>query len=237
MTLLYFTLFALFAPPVQVVIDPGHGGSNLGAIAFDGKTPEKSLTLDLAQRLTRELQKRGIRSRLTRQRDRYMTLLARTAFARKQRANCFISLHFNASPLHNQSGVEIFYPEAAKAPELEELTHLGQSASLKGPSVRGLIIDSYLTTLGRSVSWGGSKVLAKKLSWRLLGDGFSLRQVRDGPYDILIGSGTKAILFEGGFIDNPKEGAKVLTASYRQKLAYSLGRGLAALCKTSHQLH
>ncbi len=240
MSLLYLALFSLVPPSVQVVLDPGHGGSNLGARAFDGSVYEKVLTLDLARRIEKILTARGISTRLTRTRDTYMTLLSRADLARKWNANCFVSLHFNASTLHNRHGMEIFYPEQDRGPSLDEITLLSGTGSriLGGrETIRPLIVASYLNTLGESVSASGSRVFAKKLAWRLLGDGFRIRSIRKGDYDVLAGTGTKAILLEGGFIDNPRERITMLRAETRDRMAASVARGLAALCRTNAQIY
>jgi N-acetylmuramoyl-L-alanine amidase len=239
MQLLLLYLFAVSSPQYKIVIDPGHGGSNLGALAFDGKTHEKELTMDLAKRISSKLNKLNIYHKLTRTTDKYMTLFNRTEIARKSGAICFISLHFNASPLHNKTGIEIFYPEKLTAPEIGNITFLGKNGSSllkKSRSVRDLIISSYLLTLKKSLSSGGSIVFAKKMAWRLTGDKFKLRRVAEGNFDVLMGSGIRAILFEGGFIDNAKEGSKILNPQYREKMAGSLVKGIKSLCSSKKQI-
>ncbi|MBU1238852.1 N-acetylmuramoyl-L-alanine amidase [Myxococcota bacterium] len=240
MSYLFLLLFSLLNPPVQVVLDPGHGGSNLGARSHDKSVYEKDLTLDLAKRISTHLDSLGITYRLTRSSDRYLTLLNRSTMAKGWKPNCFVSLHFNASQLHNRQGVEIFYPEESHAPALEEITKLagtGRDLMAQKGSVRPLIVGSYLNTLGKSISSSGSRVFAKKLAWRLLADGFKVRSIKKGDYDVLVGTGTKAILFEGGFIDNPRESITMLREATRDRMAASLARGLAILCRSSNQLY
>jgi len=95
--------------PVIVVIDPGHGGENLGA-EYDGYT-EKKMTMVVARAMKEELEKyEGIVVYLTRETDIDMSLRERAEFAKEKQADFLFSLHFNASPKHNLFGSEVWIP-------------------------------------------------------------------------------------------------------------------------------
>jgi len=96
-------------PRRVIVVDPGHGGDDLGA-RHSGVT-EKSVNLSVARELAVELERRGYTARLTRDSDVFIPLEARTAFARKVHADLFISVHANSARNRQASGVEVFYPE------------------------------------------------------------------------------------------------------------------------------
>jgi N-acetylmuramoyl-L-alanine amidase len=90
-----------------VVIDPGHGGSDPGAVR--GKIYEKHLCLDVAKRLAHLLQDRGIKTLMTRRSDVTRSLSQRTHLANSYPRAIFVSIHFNASRKRSANGLETFY--------------------------------------------------------------------------------------------------------------------------------
>lgn len=101
--------------PLLVILDPGHGGSNNGAIGKHTRAYEKQLSLKIAQLVAAKLaRRRQLRVVLTRQSDRYLTLAARTRLAnsllKRSRAAraLFLSIHLNASPSRSQRGFEVY---------------------------------------------------------------------------------------------------------------------------------
>ncbi len=93
----------------QVVVDPGHGGRDPGAIGPSG-LQEKDVNLDIALKVAQYLREAGARVVLTRNADFYVSLPARTAMANRLRAKCFVSIHCNAHPVHgSRRGVEVYY--------------------------------------------------------------------------------------------------------------------------------
>src|ERR1043165_3138633 len=94
-------------PPPVVVIDPGHGGSNLGAAGATG-LHEKQLSLALARAVADRLRVRGITVELTRSGDRTVTLRQRVELADRVPADLFVSIHANASPTRTQRGYETY---------------------------------------------------------------------------------------------------------------------------------
>lgn len=113
---LVFLCAAFMATPVQaarkmVVLDPGHGGMDLGA--FYGGVREKKLTLIIAQRVETVLRSRGIRTTMTRRSDRFVSLASRAAVANGYRSAVFVSIHCNADPRRRARGIETFYTGSA----------------------------------------------------------------------------------------------------------------------------
>ncbi len=210
-----------FVMPVDVLIDPGHGGTNYGARALDG-TWEKELTLDLALRLEKALNGLSIRTELTRRTDEAVSLWKRAEMARRLRPACFVSLHFNASVLANRSGVEIYHPK-------EELSASAQALS-RVREGQELLVGHYLAQLQRSTWARGSRNLARKLAWRLDADGFRVVQVAPAAFDVITTPDTRAILLEAAFLDHESEGRRALEAQYRENLAQRLAVHLAKLC-------
>lgn len=90
-----------------VVIDPGHGGRDNGAVW--GGVKEKDLNLDVAKRVEAILKKQGVEVRMTRRSDTYVSLDSRAAIANRYRDSVFVSIHFNASLNRSIKGIETFY--------------------------------------------------------------------------------------------------------------------------------
>ena len=231
LSLFYFLIQALNPLPApHLLLDPGHGGTNRGAPSLSASVYEKDLTLKMARTLQRKLQKRGLRVELTRTRDTYMTLRERAALARRRRPYCFMSLHFNASPLHNRRGIEIFHthPQDAPSRELLSLLPQGPLRAIPNPAIPA---SSLVTRLRQSHSAHGSVLLAKRLGWRMLARGFHVERVLAGSYDVLEGTDTRAVLFEGGFLDHPDEGRLLLQETYRDQLTTQMTDILVKICR------
>lgn len=107
-----------------IVIDPGHGGSDTGALTSNQKHAEKNYTLDTAKRLKRELQKTGANVILTRNNDNYLDLASRARLANKLNADVFLSLHFDSIPNTNKAtGVTTYYYSGKKDQPLAQSIH------------------------------------------------------------------------------------------------------------------
>jgi len=126
LALLFFGASPLYAFRT-VVIDPGHGGHDLGAA--DSLVYEKHICLDVARRLERTLQQAGFRTVMTRTRDEFIALSERAAIANRQRSAIFVSIHFNSSFRTSAQGIETFYRSAesealARAVQTELVRHI-----------------------------------------------------------------------------------------------------------------
>ena len=93
---------------ITVVIDPGHGGKDSGAVAED-KTTEKSLTLRLAPRVEAMLRAKGYNVIMTRSTDEFIALSERAAIANRNNADIFVSIHFNSAGSASPYGIEVLY--------------------------------------------------------------------------------------------------------------------------------
>jgi len=216
----WFSLWYFFQP-VTVLIDAGHGGTNFGAQAVDGSW-EKDLTLDLALRLEKALNVYPVRTEMTRRTDVHLGLWRRAEIVRQQRPACFVSLHFNASPLKNRTGVELYFPreDLAKTP----------GTRLTVPGNDSVLVGSYLSRMQKETWTLGSRNLVRRLAWRLDAAGHRVVQVAPAAFDVLIATDTRAVLVEGGFLDHETEGLKIADPAYRERLARTLAAQLAILC-------
>ncbi len=226
---LFFSLWYLFAP-VTILVDAGHGGTNYGAQAVDG-TWEKTLTLDLALRLERALAGYPVRVEQIRRTDEYVSLWRRAQRVRELRPACFVSLHFNASPLKNRTGVEVYYPRGDLARDPAARPGGDAPPGDGNPPWDGSpLVDGYLARLQREALGVGSRNLARRLAWRLDAAGHKVVQVAPAAFDVITTTGTRALLVEGGFLDHETEGPRILDPAHRERLAVALARQLATLC-------
>ncbi len=99
-----------------IVIDAGHGGKDVGAKCPDPQTEEKVLNLQTALVLNQYLQQMGFQTILTRGEDFFVPLSVRAGFANSNRANLFVSVHYNSAPSKKAEGVEVFFYDAEDNP-------------------------------------------------------------------------------------------------------------------------
>jgi N-acetylmuramoyl-L-alanine amidase len=197
-----------------IVIDPGHGGSNVGTHSvLDGRF-EKEFTLDTALRLKPLLETNGWTVFLTRTNDSYVTNANRVVLANLHHADLFISLHFNATPdrAENIEGLETYC-----------FTPTGMPSTVTRD-----YSDPWSERLSSNDFDAQSLRLAVKLQATLLrATGMEDRGVRHVRYiEVLRGQKCPAILIENGYLSNPAEAEKIESAEYRQKLAETIANAL-----------
>ena len=196
-----------------LVLDPGHGGSQPGALSVPDGRPEKDFTLDWARRIKSLLVTNGWTVYLTRTDDTDVTRSNRVAFAEVHHADLFISLHFNsAAPDRKQSGLETYC-----------LTPAGMPSTL----TRGYS-DIWTEHFPNNVCDTENLQLAVRLHAALLrGTGEEDRGIRRARFmAVLQGQKRPAVLIEGGYLSNPHEAEKIESAEFRQKLAEAVADAL-----------
>lgn len=212
-----------------IVIDPGHGGSDTGAIGPQG-TQEKDLTLTLARALRARLTERiPVRVVLTRNEDAELPLETRTALANQQKADLFISLHLNSVQSPTANGAETYFSSleatdeyAAQAAETENLV---AASGDDGDALYDLQL--ILWDLAQSQYLAQSQQLAKLVQDELNDAlGLNNRGVKQAPFRVLIGASMPAVLVECGFISNPEEEQELLDPAYRSQLINALVRAV-----------
>jgi N-acetylmuramoyl-L-alanine amidase len=200
-----------------VVLDPGHGGSNVGAPGPDGIW-EKRVTLSVSRKLRRELERRGLSVVMTRERDLYLTLGERVRRVNSAHADLFLSLHANASPQHSRRGVETF----VAARDVADVAADRAAATANDP-VAGMLARAR----ARFVTAESSR-LARAVQAALGATRESDRGVRQAPYDVLDGVSIPAALVEVGFLDHQDEGRELLDPEVQQQIAVAIADGIAA---------
>jgi N-acetylmuramoyl-L-alanine amidase len=201
----------------RVVIDPGHGGSNPGARGA-ADLFEKQVTLDLSLRVQKRLLAAGDDVRLTRDRDRTLTLRQRVAAANQWPADILVSIHANASPTRTQRGFETFVLDPAGI-EID-----ARALRSDTPTPRPGVPDDIALVLD-DVERGAAQWEAADLAagvQRALRDvrgAAGDRGVRQDAHHVLLGATMPAVLVEVGFIDHPIEGAELADPAVRDRIA------------------
>jgi len=227
-------------PPAKplpiIVIDPGHGGVETGAVGPSG-LQEKDLTLDLARRLKALLTRQGVTVVLTRDDDRILPLDDRTAIANHNRAVLFISLHLNASKRKTAFGAETYYlstsatdAEARTLAGLENKAYTppdAAAASTPADAAPDHGLELILWDLAQNSFIAESSRLAEAVQTELNAmTGVRDRGVRQAPFRVLMGATMPAILVEAGFISNPEEEARFKDDAYKDKIAEAIARAV-----------
>jgi N-acetylmuramoyl-L-alanine amidase len=231
--LLLLSLSASAGAGPLVVLDPGHGGVQEGAMGVGG-IMEKSLALEFAVRAKDGLEKAGMTVVLTRDRDVHVKLADRVAFSNARRPDLFISLHFNSMPTRAQrdrfAGLQTFFLSADSSGEEAKRTALRENAEAPTAGAQPQAEDTLafiLKDLARTEAHQDSSRLAAALHARLLAStGAEDHGVQQAPLFVLMGMDAPAALVELGFIAHPEEGKRLQESAYQQKLVEGLVAGV-----------
>ena len=199
-----------------IVIDPGHGGSNLGTRSVFNGAREKEYTLDWARRLAAILSTNGWKVFLTRTSDVDLSLTDRVTFAEARNASLFVSLHFNAtpSPDEEESGIETYC-----------VTPAGMPSTLK----RDFEDDASLVFPNNHFDPENLQYAMQMQHSLLRMSGARDHGVRRARFmTVLRGQNRPAILIEGGYLSNMREAKRIAEPAYRQKLAAAVAAALIA---------
>lgn len=211
-----------------IVIDPGHGGEEVGALGPDGLL-EKQVTLAVAELLEELLQERlRAKTVLTRREDRTLSLADRTRIANDQKADLFVSIHCNASEYKTARGIETYYldnTDDKSSLKLAERENISQARS--GNDVAFIISDFIQNAkLSESISLAHHiQNHVVKTVGRYYQDVKDLG-VKKAPFYVLVGAHMPCILAEVSFIDHPVEGARLGTRRYQRTVALGIFQGV-----------
>ncbi len=211
----------------KVVLDPGHGGPNRGTAAPQG-VPEKELTLDIAVRLRRLLERDGFQVVMTREDDQALSLKERAEIANEARGDIFLSIHVNWISNRRVRGVETYYLGPTDDPYLTELA--AQENRDSGYSLADF--RDLLERVYADVRQEESRELAEAVqrglhdSLRKINRGVENRGVKTAPFGVLTRTEMPAILAEVSCLSNDLEASLLVRPSYRQFLAEALFRGV-----------
>lgn len=220
--------------PKIVVIDPGHGGKDPGAVANGIR--EKDVNLSISILLAQKLKKDGFDVRLTRDKDVYLTLQQRTDLANKWNADVFVSIHANALPPgRHATGMEIYLmalPTDKDAMQLalienREIAEGGNGESAQAADKKTRMLLSILGNMQQNAKINESTGFAEYLFKEGSSGGIKMRRVAQAPFFVLRGAAMPAVLIETGFLTEKAEARMLGDKKYQDKMAASLAKGIA----------
>ena len=206
-----------------VVLDPGHGGDELGTRGSRG-TLEKDITLSVARRLRTLIESRlGLKVFLTREDDRTLSTDERSAFANNHRADVFLSIHANYAVRPSLRGAEVYYltVERADAEARKKAEESTTTLPALGGGSRAIDLILWETAqvryLEQSAALAGfiEQALANRVE-------MSPRAVQQEPFRVLVGANMPAALVEIGYLSNSDQETQLTTAAYQDQVAQAL---------------
>ncbi len=219
-----------------VVLDPGHGGRDPGAIG-PGGTAEKDITLAIAKRVRDHLRRSSdLAVVLTRETDVFVPLEARVALANAREADLFVSIHLNAAPSRAAAGTETYFLSAVASDEGARASAERENKSLeleeRPPGAPPTDLALIFADLARSASLRESEAFAAALQERFVQEATSVRGesrgVKQAPFFVLVGAQMPAVLTEVGFISNPKQEQALRTERVQEEIAAAIARSILA---------
>ncbi len=212
----------------KIVIDPGHGGKDPGAMAFGMK--EKDIVLNIARKLAPVLERElGCEVLLTREKDSFIPLEERTAIANTENADLFVSLHINAHPSEKVRGLETYYlnlttnAEAMRVAARENATSTHQMSDLQD-ILSDILKNSKINESSRLAQQVHNSILSEAeikgyTNIKNLG-------VKQAPFYVLIGAQMPAILIEIAFISNKQDAKNLQDPVFVKMLTEEIADGI-----------
>jgi N-acetylmuramoyl-L-alanine amidase len=197
--------------PKRIVIDPGHGGKDTGAIGA-GELYEKTVVLDISKRIKAGLEQFGFKVYLTRSGDQYLTLTERAAFAKKVKADLFLSIHADGATSAAAHGVQTFISTCSG--------YESSNSNGKGGNLATTLNNTY----DRANAALGYAIQSNLLHMSQRSD----RGVRRARFSVIKNAPAPAALIECGFLTNREEGRLLGSTAYRKAVAIGIINGVRA---------
>lgn len=218
---------------MTVVLDPGHGGKDPGAVGKKLKAQEKVINLAVALKLKELLEKElGIVALLTRSDDRFVSLQDRTRYANDHKADLFVSLHTNASKATSSKGLETYYLSTAQTSDARAVEALENEVVERyegGTAAKSKYddLDFILSDLSQTEHLESSNSMAISVHQNMIAGtkGYD-RGVKQANFYVLRGAFMPSILVEMGFISNPEEEQMLVNEEYQERLARTIFEGI-----------
>ncbi len=215
----------------KIVLDAGHGGKDCGAMSAN-LVCEKDIVLEVVKFLHKELKKRGYSVLLTRDKDIYIDLVARTELANKKSTDLFISVHANSIPKRSTSnahGIETYFLSTARSERARKVAeqenkdnvnlmdYFSKSLLLNSLNTQRLIVSNKLAI---DVQYGMLQSIRKNYPDVVDGG------VREGPFWVLAGALMPSILIEIGYNSHAIESKRIQSKPYQKILAKGIADGI-----------
>ena len=215
---------------MRIVVDPGHGGKDPGAMR--NRMKEKDWNLAVGKELARLLQKGGFEVKLTRDNDTFIALSERSRIANNFKADLFVSVHTNASKNRNANGFQVYF-RSEKATDKEAAdTAAFENEAMQYEEVHYNFVDALLQSLAKNEYINESSKLAgyvRNAVYKQPGIGIAVNQnssVRQANFYVLKGVNSPAVLVEMGYISSNKDRARLGNSAVRNKMALGIYNGI-----------
>ena len=211
----------------KIVIDPGHGGHDPGAIGRKG-TMEKNVTLAIGTMLADRLKDMGFKVIMTRDKDVYIPLEERTAIANMSNADLFISIHANASRSRRTKGITTYYLSPTRDRASMIVAARENATSTSKLSDLQLILDDLMKTAKLNESAVFAQDIQSDMVNGLIRDHYKTTNlgVRSAPFFVLMHADMPSILIETSFITNPREEKLLTEKRYDQDIINGIIKGI-----------
>ncbi len=214
-------------PPPVIVIDPGHGGKDPGAISKK-KTREKDLVLTISKKLAQSLKRKiGAAVYLTRVKDRFISLGGRDEVANAKSCDLFLSIHANAARSAKPEGLEIYYLNKATDEASRRLAERENEGAPKKEKEIEAIVSDLIQTASTEESAILSREVEKALKRRLKKHKTKSIRIKTALFYVLVGAKCPSLLVEVGFITNPAEEKRLKKGAYQRDLTDGIAEGVA----------
>jgi N-acetylmuramoyl-L-alanine amidase len=211
----------------RIVVDPGHGGHDPGAIGGNG-TKEKDVVLQIGLKLAKRLREElGLDVVMTRSTDVFLELQERTAIANQVGADLFVSVHANASPNRNAAGIETYYLNLAKTEKAAQLAAIENGTTLEKVSLLQAVLFDLMANYKLNDSAHLADEVQKAVLRKVSGPyGSKNLGVKQGPFYVLVGASMPSILVETAFLSNEKEEVRLKDPQYQDTTAEGIVEGI-----------
>ena len=218
----------------RIILDPGHGGKDPGAIGSGGLR-EKDVVLKVTKMVARKLTKElGCQVILTRKRDVFIPLEERTAIANTDDGDLFVSIHANAAKSPQAHGIETYYLDLTSNKEDMQLAASENSTSSHNISDLQKMLSSLMNNSKKQESARLAKIVNKTLLMGMEKKYGNIKNhgIKKAPFVVLIGAQMPSILTEIGFISNPTDARHLRSNQYLEDIADNLTKGIIKYAMT-----
>ena len=216
-----------------IVVDPGHGGKDSGALGGGRRYMEKTAVLQIAKRVRNHLKRLGFRVYMTRSSNHFVKLRVRTHYANRKRADAFVSIHANAvggKRRYTAEGIETYFLQVTRSARSKRVAARENSVVLQAK-------DKVSKNVLLNLMTGPKIVMSNKMAIdvqrgmlrnvRAKFRGVKDNGVRPAPFWVLVGAQMPAVLVETGYITHPKEKKRLFDPHYQEALAKGIAEGIS----------
>lgn len=219
----------------RLVIDPGHGGRDPGAVGFGLREKDVALSLSRELKAVFQRERPDIEVSLTRDRDKFIPLDRRPVIAKQAGADLFVSIHLNAHDQERFHGVETYFLNLSTDASSLRVAARENASTEKQITDLNAILRDLLQDTNILESSKLAKLLQASLITELRGQ-YKVRDlgVKQAPFMVLVGAEMPSVLVEAGFLTNRRENRRLKNSNYLRKIAEGIYAGLRKYIQEQH---